>query len=89
MSIHEGGYDGSMIYNGDGYVDAFYVQLGNGVVPYFYFIKNDGSIERMDISEGKRTIEKVEGYSNIVFVGESGTLMARLVDIDGNSFLSY
>ena len=71
----------------DGIIGAYYVEIGNGGVPYMYLIKKDGSVARIDISEnGTRTIEDLDGYEKIVSIFGGGDLHAHLVDINGNVY---
>ncbi len=71
----------------DGIIGAYYVEIGNGGVPYMYLIKKDGSVARIDISEnGTRTIEDLDGYEKIVSIIGGGDLYAHLVDINGNVY---
>lgn len=71
----------------DGIIGAYYVEIGNGGVPYMYLIKKDGSAARIDISEnGTRTIEDLDGYEKIVSIFGGGDLYAHLVDINGNVY---
>ena len=79
--------DLSVIAEADGIISAYFVEIGNGGVPYFYFIKKDGNVARMDVSEnGKRTIEDLNGYQRIVSIFQGGDLRVHLVDIDGNIY---
>lgn len=71
----------------DGVISAYYVEIGNGGVPYMYLIKKDGSAARIDISEnGARTIEDLDGYGKIVSIFGGGDLYAHLIDINGNIY---
>lgn len=86
--------DAVVIAEVDDVISAHFVTLGNGGVPYIYFIKKDGSVARVDISEdAKRTVENLDGYNRIVSISqirdEYGQGNAQLVDIDGNVYKSY
>lgn len=71
----------------DGVISAYYVEIGNGGVPYMYLIKDDGSVARIDISEnGSRAIEDLNGYEKIVSIIGGGDLSAHLIDIEGNVY---
>jgi len=71
----------------DGIIGAYYVEIGNGGVPYMYLIKKDGSVARIDISENStRTIEDLDGYEKIVSIFGGGDLYAHLIDINGNVY---
>lgn len=68
-------------------ISAYFVEVGNGGVPYIYPIKKDGSVARIDISEnGARTIEHLDGYEKIVSIFGGGDLFAHLIDINGNVY---
>lgn len=65
---------------------VYYLRLGNGGVPYFYIIKTDGGVSRIDISENSnRQLEQVGDYNDIISVVESN-LGALLVDTNGNVY---
>ena len=77
----------TVIAEADGIISAYYVEIGNGGVPYMYLIKKDGSVARIDISEnGTRTIEDLDGYEKIVSIFGGGDLSAHLIDINGNVY---
>ena len=77
----------TVIAEADGIISAYYVEIGNGGVPYMYLIKKDGSVARIDISEnGTRTIEDLDGYEKIVSIFGGGDLYAHLIDINGNVY---
>ena len=77
----------TVIAEADGIISAYYVEIGNGGVPYMYLIKKDGSIARIDISEnGTRTIEDLDGYEKIVSIFSGSDLYAHLIDINGNVY---
>ena len=77
----------TVIAEADGIISAYYVEIGNGGVPYMYLIKKDGSVARIDISEnGTRTIEDLDGYEKIVSIFGGGDLSAYLIDINGNVY---
>ena len=77
----------TVIAEADGIISAYYVEIGNGGVPYMYLIKKDGSVARIDISEnGTRTIEDLDGYEKIVSIFGGGDLFAHLIDINGNVY---
>ncbi len=76
-----------VIAEADGIISAYFVEVGNGGVPYMYLIKKDGSVARIDISEnGARTIENLDGYGKIVSIFSGGDLYAHLIDINGNVY---
>ena len=76
-----------VIAEADGIISAYYVEIGNGGVPYMYLIKKDGSVARIDISEnGTRTIEDLDGYGKIVSIFGGSDLRAHLIDINGNVY---
>jgi len=77
----------AVIAEADGIISAYFVEVGNGGVPYIYLVKKDGSVARIDISEnGARTIENLDGYEKIVSIFGGGDLYAHLIDIDGNVY---
>lgn len=77
----------AVIAEADGIISAYYVEIGNGGVPYMYLIKKDGSVARIDISEnGTRAIEDLDGYEKIVSIFSGGDLYAHLIDINGNVY---
>ena len=77
----------TVIAEADGMISAYFVEVGNGGAPYFYLIKKDGSVARIDISEnGARTIENLDGYEKIVSIFGGGDLFAHLIDINGNVY---
>lgn len=77
----------TVIAEADGIISAYYVEIGNGGVPYMYLIKKDGSVARIDISEnGTRTIEDLDGYEKIVSIFSGSDLYAHLIDINGNVY---
>ena len=79
-----------VIAEADGIISAYFVEIGNGGVPYIYLIKKDGSVARIDISEnGSRTIENLDGYEKIVSIFGGGDLTAHLIDINGNVYKNY
>lgn len=76
-----------VIAEADGIISAYFVEIGNGGVPYIYLVKKDGSVARIDISEnGSRTIENLDGYEKIVSIFGGGDLYAHLIDINGNVY---
>lgn len=83
----------AIIAEADDIISAYFIGLGNGGVPYFYLIKKDGGIARINISEnGPRVIENIDGYEKIVSIfgcgdaGLCGANHASLVDINGNVY---
>ena len=79
--------ESTVIAEADGMISAYFVEVGNGGVPYIYLIKKDGSVARRDISEnGARTIENLDGYERIVSIFGGGDLFAHLIDINGNVY---
>ncbi|MDO5475113.1 MAG: hypothetical protein Q4F61_01870 [Candidatus Saccharibacteria bacterium] len=80
--------DGSaIIAEADGIISAYFIEIGNGGVPYIYLVKKDGSVARINISEnGARTIEDLDGYEKIVSIFSGGDLYAHLIDINGNVY---
>lgn len=79
--------ESTVIAEADGMISAYFVEVGNGGVPYIYLIKKDGSVARIDISEnGARTIENLDGYEKIVSIFGGGDLFAHLIDINGNVY---
>ena len=79
--------ESTVIVEADGMISAYFVEVGNGGVPYIYLIKKDGSVARIDISEnGARTIENLDGYEKIVSIFGGGDLFAHLIDINGNVY---
>lgn len=93
--VIEGPYsDGAatIIAEADDIVDAFFVEIGNGGVPYFYLTETNGNLSRICIAtycSNSREIEKIDDFSNIVYVTEGGDFKAQLVDINGNVFEHY
>lgn len=80
----------TIIAEADGIISAYFVEVGNGSVPYIYLINKDGTVSRIDISEnGARTIENLSGYEKIVSIFGGGDLKAHLIDIDGNVYQNY
>lgn len=74
----------------DNIISAYFVQVGNGSVPYFYMIHKDGTVSRINISEdANHALEKLDGYTNIVAVSGSSDLLAYLIDINGNIYKTY
>lgn len=68
-------------------VGTYYVEIGNGGMPYFYMIDKNGNVSRTVIAEDSSgEIERIEGYDNIVTVIGSNDLCAWLIDIDGNAY---
>lgn len=79
--------DNSVIAEADGIISAYYVEVGNGSVPYIYIVKKDGGVARINISEnGSRTIETLDGYEKIVSIFGGCDLYAHLIDINGNVY---
>ena len=74
-----------VIAEADGIISAYFVEIGNGGVPYIYLVKKDGSVARIDISENG-TIENLDGYEKIVSIFGGGDLYAHLIDINGNVY---
>ena len=62
--------------------------VGNGGNTYFYYIKKDGSVFRVQVSPegvGYGEIEEVDdGHKKIVSVMDGSGFCPRLIDIDGN-----
>lgn len=87
--------DDSIIAEADDIISAYFVRLGNGGVPYFYFIKKDGGAARIDISENSaRTIENLDGYEKIVSIFGCGDSICAadkisLIDINGNIYTNW
>lgn len=82
--------DNPIILELDDVLSVYYVQVGNGGVPYFYIVDLNGSVSRIDISENSsRQLEKVGDYTKIVNVFVPAGLEAVLIDIDGNIYKSY
>ena len=53
----------SVFAEADNIIGAYLVEIGNGSVPYIYLIKKDGTVARIDISEGgARMIEDLDGF---------------------------
>lgn len=75
-----------IIFEGDGYLSASFVRTGNGGVPHFYLISDDGTVSRISIAEDGRKIQKLEGYSGIISVLNGGDLYALLIDVNGNIY---
>lgn len=87
LAIYDTDNGSAVIAEADGIISAYYVEIGNGGVPYMYLIKKDGSVARIDISEnGTRTIEDLDGYEKIVSIFGGGDLQAHLIDINGNVY---
>lgn len=87
LTVRDTDNGNTVIAEADGIISAYYVEIGNGGVPYMYLIKKDGSVARIDISEnGTRTIEDLDGYEKIVSIFGGGDLYAHLVDINGNVY---
>ena len=87
--------DAVIIAETDGVIDVQFITLGNGGVPYMYFIKKDGSVARVNINDEDpeaRVIENLDGYGKIVSISQVrddiGQGNAQLVDIDGNVYKS-
>ena len=64
--------------------------VGNGGNTYFYYIKKDGSVFRVQVSPegvGYGEIEEVDdGHKKIVSVMDGSGFCPRLIDIDGNLY---
>lgn len=64
--------------------------VGNGGNTYFYYIKKDGSVFRVQVSPegvGFGEIEEVDdGHKKIVSVMDGSGFCPRLIDIDGNLY---
>ncbi len=79
--------DSAVIAEADNVISVYFVRIGNNGTPYFYLIRKNGSVVRIDISEnGDRSIENLDGYERIVSVFDGGDSYAHLVDIDGNVY---
>ncbi len=90
LTISEAENGSSIIAEAENVISAFFVNIGNGSVPYVYFTRKDGSIARINISEnGSRTIEELSKYKNIVSVFTGGDLYAYLIDINGNIYKTF
>ncbi len=90
LTINDVDNQSAVIAEADGIISAYFVEVGNGGVPYFYLIKKDGSVARINISEnGPRKIENLNGYAKIVSVFGGSDLKAHLVDINGNLYENY
>ena len=74
----------------DNVLIVYYVEIGNGGMPYYYIVGTDGSVSRILLLEDHgRQLEKLEGYNRIVTVSVTDGLKALMVDIDGNTYESY
>lgn len=62
--------------------------IGNGAVDYFYYIKRDGSVVEVQISEGIGfgEMRTIEGLSEIVTVIDGSGYYPRFIDIHGNYY---
>ena len=70
----------------DDVLAVYYLEIGNGGVPYFYIIKTDGDVYRFGLYEDNRTLEKVGDYSKIVSAFVGNGLVPTLIDINGNIY---
>ena len=87
---NSGGDEEEVILELDNVMMVYYVEVGNGSVPYFYIIDTDGGVSRLNISrfsDGK--LEKIGDYTKIINVWESAGLEGMLIDIDGNIYKTF
>ena len=78
------GSEDNVILELDNVLAIYYTRLGDGSVPYYFIVNNDGGVSRFGMMDGYRKIEKVGDYNKIVTI--AGEVEAILVDIDGNVY---
>lgn len=79
-----------LIAEADGVANIYYVQIGNGGVPYFYLFHKDGKVSRISLLNiDDPTIEPLNDYKDIVSVLKGSDLFAYLIDINGNVYKTY
>ena len=83
--------NGATVAEDDGVLSVYRMNgVGNGGNTYFYYIKKDGSVFRVQVSPegvGYGEIEEVDdGHKKIVSVMDGSGFCPRLIDIDGNLY---
>lgn len=79
-----------LIAEADNILSIYFIRVGNGGTPYFYLIYQDGKVSRLCIAENAdRTVEAIDGYTDIVSIFEGSDLFAYLIDINGNLYKTY
>ena len=90
LKIMDADNNGQVIAEADDIISVYFIEVGNGGVPYFYMINKDGKVSRISISENDaRTIENINEYNDVVSVIQGGDLYAWIIDIEGNLYKTY